>query len=119
MSVDKLPAIAFLTLCGLAAAQSAGNQTLPAGTMQPKALAACTSCHDEKIIVQQRLTKALWIREIDKMIKWGAILDPSDRDRLIEYFSENFPPDKPAYVASRSAASRHRSSKSTGIKARD
>ena len=119
MSLDKLPVIAVLTFCGFASAQSAENRTLPAGTMQRKARAACTSCHDEKIIVQQRLTKALWIREVDKMIKWGAILDASDRDGLIEYFSENFPSDKPPYVAPRSAASTRRSSASAGNKPRD
>lgn len=80
--------------------------------MQSKARTACTACHDAGIVVQQRLTKALWAKEIDKMIKWGAILDPSDRDSLVEYFSASFPPDKPAYVAGRSAPSRRRTAKS-------
>jgi len=71
--------------------------------MQHKAQTACTTCHDSSIIVQQRLSKAAWTREVDKMVKWGAILNPSDRDPLIEYFSANFPPEKAPYVSPRSA----------------
>ena len=53
--------------------------------------------------MQQRLGKAAWTKELDKMIKWGADVDPKDRDALIDYFSSNFGPDQPAYVAPRSA----------------
>jgi hypothetical protein len=70
--------------------------------MQPKATTACTECHEARIIVQQRLSKAAWTKEMDKMIKWGAVVDPADRDALIDYFSTNFPPEKPPYIASRS-----------------
>jgi len=31
------------------------------------------------------------------MTKWGAIVDPADRDALIDYLSTNFSPDKPPY----------------------
>jgi hypothetical protein len=71
--------------------------------MQSKAHADCAVCHDTHIIVQQRLSKAAWGKEVDKMIKWGAIVDASDRDGLVDYFSTNFPPDKPPYVAERSS----------------
>jgi hypothetical protein len=84
-----------------------GPADLPAGAMQNKAHTACTSCHEASIIVQQRLNKAAWTREVDKMVKWGAILNPSDRDALIEYLSSNFPPQKAPYVAPRSARSKH------------
>ena len=77
---------------------------LPAGPIQQKATAACTSCHEARIIVQQRLSQAAWTREMDKMIKWGAEVDPKDRDALIDYFSLNFGPDQAAYEASRTAA---------------
>jgi len=80
---------------------------LPAGDMQKKAQAACTRCHDSSIIVQQRLSRAAWTKEVDKMVKWGAILNPSDRDPLIEYFSTNFPPEKTPYVPPRSARAKH------------
>src|SRR5215469_15654680 len=84
-----------------------GPTDLPAGNMQKKARTACTMCHDARIIVQQRLNQAAWTKEVDKMVKWGAILNPSDRDALIEYLSSNFPPEKPPYVAPRSARLKH------------
>lgn len=90
-----------------AGAQSATDDGLPDGPMQNKARTACLICHDSHIIVQQRLSKTAWGKEVDKMIKWGAIVNPPDRDPLVDYFSANFPPDKPAYTAKRSAPSRH------------
>lgn len=86
----------------LATAQSPGASELPAGPMQNKARTGCTVCHDAHIIVQQRLSKAAWTKEVDKMTKWGAIVSPSDRDALIDYFSANFPPEKSPFVAQRS-----------------
>lgn len=97
--------IAFVALS--AGAQSATDNGLPDGPMQNQARTACLMCHDSHIIVQQRLSKTAWGKEVDKMIKWGAIVSPSDRDPLIDYFSTNFPPDKPAYTAKRSAPSKH------------
>jgi cytochrome c5 len=77
---------------------------LPAGDMQETARNACTICHDAGIIVQQRLSKEAWTREVDKMVRWGTVLDPKDRDPLIEYLSSNFPPDKQAGPVSRVSA---------------
>ncbi|MGA7217579.1 MAG: hypothetical protein WBX38_04660 [Candidatus Sulfotelmatobacter sp.] len=70
---------------------------LPAGAMQAKATTACTECHEARIILQQRLSKAAWTKEVDKMTKWGAVVDAADRDALIDYLSSNFSPDKPPY----------------------
>jgi hypothetical protein len=79
------------------------NQDLPTGAMQQKATAACLECHEARIILQQRLTKAAWTKEVDKMVKWGAMVDAKDRDALIDYLSSNFGPDRPAYDAPRAA----------------
>ena len=99
----------FFLLIALAAANAQRPATveLPAGPMQGKARTGCTTCHDAHVIIQQRLSKAAWGKEVDKMINWGAIVNPSDRDALVEYFSQNFTPDKPAYVAQRSARRMH------------
>ena len=78
------------------------SEGLPTGTMQQKATTACLECHEARIILQQRLSKTAWAKEVDKMTKWGAVVDPADRDVLIDYFSENFSPDKPPYVPPRS-----------------
>jgi len=77
---------------------------LPAGPMQAKATTACTECHDARIILQQRISKAAWTKEVDKMTNWGALVNSADRDALIDYLSTNFSPDKPAYEAQRTAA---------------
>jgi mono/diheme cytochrome c family protein len=76
---------------------------LPSGAMQAKATTACTECHGARLILQQRLSKAAWTKEVDKMTKWGAIVDAADRDALIDYLSTNFSPDKPAYEPSRTS----------------
>ena len=77
------------------------NEELPAGTMQQKATTACLECHEARIIVQQRLSKAVWSKEVDKMVKWGAVVDANDRDALIDYLSGNFSPEQPEYSAPR------------------
>lgn len=76
---------------------------LPAGPMQAKATTACTECHEARILLQQRLSKGAWTKEVDKMTKWGAVVDPADRDALIDYLSANFSPDQPAYEPQRTA----------------
>ena len=47
----------------------------------------CLVCHDEDIIRQQRLTRAQWDRELNKMIGWGARVAPEDRATLLDYLS--------------------------------
>jgi hypothetical protein len=80
------------------------TELLPPGPMQAKATTACTECHEARIILQQRLSKAAWTKEVDKMIKWGALLDASDHDALVDYLSTHFSPEQVPYVATRTAA---------------
>ena len=112
MSPKNAVVLAVLALAGAAVfAQRTSLQTassnptvdLPAGAMQAKATTACTECHEARIILQQRLSKAAWTKEVDKMSKWGALVDARDRDALIDYLSANFGPDQPPYQSSRSA----------------
>ena len=84
---------------------------LPPGPMRNKATTACTECHEARIMLQQRLSKAAWTKEVDKMIKWGALVDANDHDALIDYLSKYFYPDQPPYVASRTAAEKGRAGK--------
>lgn len=79
----------------------ASSPDLPSGEMQAKARTACTECHEARIILQQRLSKPTWTKEVDKMIKWGAVVDEKDRDSLIDYLSANFPSDKAVEPAPR------------------
>jgi len=111
--LTKLNAI-ILTLAVLTATAALAGESSPnsnsnsndqssAGPAKEKAEAACLTCHEARIIVQQRLSKPAWTKEVDKMMKWGAEVDPKDRDALIDYFSANFGPDQPACAAPRTA----------------
>jgi hypothetical protein len=79
------------------------TETLPTGPMQAKATTACLECHEARIIVQQRLSKGAWTKEVDKMVKWGAVVDGADHDALIDYLSANFGPDQPPYEPPRTS----------------
>jgi len=94
--------LAVAVFCGsVSAAQS---PSLPAGAAQAKVTTACMECHESRIILQQRLSRVVWAKEVDKMVKWGALVDPADQDRFVDYLSANFPADKPAEPAVRTAA---------------
>ena len=88
---------------GIVRAQAPAPQ-LPESPVLEKIETACTECHDSNIIVQQRISKAAWTKELDKMTKWGALVAPTDRDAIIDYLSVNFSPDKPPAVMPRSQA---------------
>src|SRR5579871_6993764 len=105
VSIATLLAV-LLPLCVLAQKPQGASLTadLPSGPMQAKATTACMECHEARIILQQRLSKAAWTKEVDKMTKWGAVVDANDRDALIEYFSGNFGPEQPAYEPPRTSS---------------
>lgn len=106
----SLLVVAMLALAAVPifCAQSSSGADLPPGDIEAKARTACAECHDAGIILQQRLSKAAWTKEVDKMIKWGALVEAKDRDPLIDYLSTNFPADKPAYPAPRVRAVKKR-----------
>lgn len=54
---------------------------------------SCVACHSLRIVHSQRLSRAAWGRELDKMTGWGTKVE--DRDALIEYLAANFGDDKP------------------------
>ena len=101
-----LPAAAILSVLSACLLPSLGAQSpqLPPGAIAQKVTASCTECHDSRIISQQRLTKSAWGKEVDKMIRWGAVVDSGDRDAFIDYLSTNFPADKPPEVMPRAVA---------------
>jgi hypothetical protein len=68
-------------------APAAGAQPEPKGYK-----AACFVCHDDHMMRQQRLTRAQWDREVTKMTGWGAVVQPEQRNGLIEYLSVRFKP---------------------------
>jgi hypothetical protein len=116
---SMLVTLAVITLAVLSSSASAQKPTedLPAGPMQAKATTSCLECHEARIILQQRLSKAVWTKEVDKMMKWGAVVDAGDRDALIDYLSTNFSPDRPAYEPPRTSVEKT-SGKNTGTKSK-
>jgi hypothetical protein len=54
---------------------------------------ACTACHSTRLIDSQRLSRAAWTRELDKMIGWGA--PAAERQLLIDYLSSEYSDAKP------------------------
>ncbi len=76
-----------LTLTALAA----DPETITRG--QKEEARTCIPCHGLIIIHTNRLSRAAWNKEIDKMVNWGA--KPQDRDALLEYLVANFGDDKP------------------------
>jgi hypothetical protein len=89
-------------------------EDLPPGAMHAKATTSCLECHEARIILQQRLSKAAWTKEVDKMVKWGAVVDANDHDALIDYLSTNFSPDQPQYEPPRTSAERASPEKTSG-----
>ena len=99
--------LALISLCSISLLRAQAPD-LPPGPSQAKVRTACLECHDASIIVQQRLSKAAWAKEVDKMIKWGALVGADDRDSFIDYLSTNFPPDKPPAEMPRAASIKKR-----------
>jgi hypothetical protein len=106
----RLNTIALLALTWLGSIPLLRGQSpdLPPGPAQAKVRTACLECHDASIIVQQRLSRAAWTKEVDKMIKWGALVEAADRDSFIDYLSTNFPSDKTPEEMPRTAPTKRR-----------
>jgi sulfite oxidase len=51
---------------------------------------ACRACHDDDLVVQQRLTREGWGREVDKMIRWGARVTPEERGSLVDFLASRW-----------------------------
>jgi mono/diheme cytochrome c family protein len=67
-------------------------QELPPGAGRETVTARCLTCHESDLIAQQRLSRAGWARELDKMIRWGAVVDANERDPMLDYLSAHFTP---------------------------
>lgn len=70
---------------------AADQATLDRG--QKEEAAGCTPCHSLRLVHSQRLSKATWSKELDKMAGWGSKIQ--DRDALLEYLVANYGDDKP------------------------
>ena len=53
---------------------------------------ACLTCHGTDLVDQQRLSRAGWVREVEKMMRWGADVPAADKDALVSYLAARYPP---------------------------
>jgi len=80
-------AAALLALAAFAADQA----TIDKG--RKEAGLACLPCHSLRLVESQRLSRAAWNKELDKMTGWGCKM--TDRDAILEYLVANYGDDKP------------------------
>ena len=69
-------------------AEATASASAPGAAAAPPAFRQnCVVCHDEDVIRQQRLTRAQWDRELNKMVGWGARVSAEDRVTLLDYLT--------------------------------
>lgn len=51
---------------------------------------SCLTCHTIEPIAQQRLTRAQWEREVEKMQRWGAKVRPELKDVLVDFLANRY-----------------------------
>jgi hypothetical protein len=89
----KLSLALTVAVCGLMSANSrAARQDLPEGKGVELARERCVNCHEADLIVSQRLSRQGWTREVEKMIRWGAVASDAEKEPLIDYLFSNFGP---------------------------
>jgi cytochrome c553 len=88
--MSRLPLVIVVTL--VAAQVAAQESALPAGPGREALTTRCLSCHEADLIVQQRLTRTGWGREIDKMVRWGAVVEAPEREPMLDYLAAHFAP---------------------------
>ncbi|HUE87595.1 MAG TPA: hypothetical protein VMO26_16085 [Vicinamibacterales bacterium] len=67
-------------------------QELPPGPGRDIVAKRCITCHEADLLTQQRLTRAGWTRSVDKMVRWGAVVESDERDQMLGYLSAHFAP---------------------------
>ena len=84
----------LLILGAVVAGVTTSAQELPKGGGREQVAARCLTCHESDLIAQQRLSAAGWGREVDKMIRWGAAVDSSEREAIVAYLAAGFAPGR-------------------------
>ena len=82
----------------LVAALAADQATLDKGKREEQRV--CQPCHSLRLIHSQRLSRATWTRELDKMAGWGTSYQ--EKDALLEYLVATYGDDKPMTPAAMS-----------------
>ena len=80
----------LLLLAFAFAAAAADQATIETGLKEEQR--TCLPCHSLRIIHTNRLSRAGWSRELDKMAGWGTKY--ADREALLEYLVATYGDDK-------------------------
>ena len=91
MRVRRTAALACLGAV-MALGMITAAQELPAGPGREVVTTRCVTCHQTDLITQQRLSRAGWGRSVDKMQRWGAVVDATEREALLDYLAAHFTP---------------------------
>ena len=52
---------------------------------------ACLMCHGADLTEQQRLSPTGWTREVEKMMRWGAVVSDAEKPALVDFLSRHYP----------------------------
>ena len=67
---------------------------LPEGPGVEIARAKCLNCHEADLIVSQRLSRPGWVREVEKMVRWGAVVSDAEKEPLVDYLFGKYGPKR-------------------------
>ncbi|MDQ6708059.1 MAG: hypothetical protein M3Z85_19050 [Acidobacteriota bacterium] len=81
----------WLALVGAVSALAATSDSIERGKAEEQR--GCVACHGAPITHMQRLSRAAWEKELDKMVRWGASI--KDREDLLDYLISECGDDKP------------------------
>ncbi len=74
------------------------SDLLPPGEGRELVLNSCSSCHNVRVIVHARLTRAGWTKSVNDMIQRGAPLFAEEIDPITNYLFTAFGTDVPKLV---------------------
>ena len=91
--------VLFLTVAYAQRPKDEGwTELLPPGNDRELVLSSCNSCHNMRVVVDARKSRADWAKCVNDMIQRGAPLFPEEIDPIVAYLSKAFPPDLPKLV---------------------
>lgn len=89
---NVVPRVGVDVVRELSAASPASRPSVSSAPRPQAVDSACAVCHTDDVIRQQRLTRAQWDREINKMTGWGAKVNGDDRNAILDYLFGNYGP---------------------------
>jgi cytochrome c5 len=93
MSKLKLLILCCAAVCAVTQGLGAGAQDLlPEGAGVAVVRDKCVTCHEADLIVQQRLSRTGWTREVEKMMRWGSVVTDAEKETIVNYLTAQFGP---------------------------